>query len=71
MNSINLQVLIARRSEGRGATDRTIYGRTRISTKSFYVHHSQMLAKAAVIHKQITCLKQRVCTAADVADGGV
>ena len=67
---------LARRSEGRGATDRTIYGRTRISTKSFYVHHSQMLAKAAVmfdakaIRKQITCLKQRVCTAADAADGG-
>ena len=60
----------------RGATDRTIYGRTRISTKSFYVHHSQMLAKAAVmsdakaIRKQITCLKQRVCTAADADDGG-
>ena len=42
----------------------------------FYVHHSQMLAKAAVmydakaIRKQITCLKQRVCTAADAADGG-
>ena len=47
---------------GTGATDRTTYGGTRISTKSFYVHHSQMLSKAAVMHdakairKQITCL---------------
>ena len=53
---------LARRSEGKGATDRTTYGETRISTKSFYVHHSQMLSKAAVMHdakairKQITCL---------------
>ena len=57
-------------SMGKGATDRTTYGGTRISTKSFYVHHSQMLSKAAVMHdakairKQITCLKQRVCAAA-------
>ena len=35
---------LARRSEGKGATDRTTYGETRISTKSFYVHHSQMLS---------------------------
>ena len=66
---------LARRSEGRGATDRTKYGGTRISTKSFYVHHSQMMVKAAVMHdakailKQVTCLKQRVCTAANAADG--
>ena len=68
---------LARRSTGRGATDRTRYGGTRISTKSFYVHHSQMLAKAAVVHnakamrKKITCLKQSVCTgAADAAGSG-
>ena len=60
-------------SEGPGATDRTVYGGTRISTKKFFVHHSQMLSKAAVMHdanairKQITCLKQRICTAAHVA----
>ena len=55
---------LARRSEGKGATDRTKYGGTRISTNSFYVHHCQMIAKAAVmwdaraIRKKITCLKQ-------------
>ena len=67
---------LARRSEGRGATDRTKYGGTRLSTKSFYVHHSQMLSKAAVVFdakailKRVTCLKQEVCTAANAAAGG-
>ena len=59
--------MLARRSRGRGATDRTRYGGTRISTKSFYVHHSQMLSKAAVVFdakailKRVTCLKQEAC----------
>ena len=50
--------------EGQGAVDRTQYGDTRISTKSFYVHHAQMLSKAAVMHdakairRRITVLKQ-------------
>ena len=41
-----------------------------------YVHHSQMMVKAAVMHdakailKQVTCLKQRACIAANAADGG-
>ena len=67
---------LARRSEGRNAADRTKYGGTRISTKSFYVHHSQMLSKAAVMHdakairKRITCLKQEVCMAAEVTASG-
>ena len=67
---------LARRSEGKGAADRTKYGGTRISTTSFYVHHSQMLSKAAVMHdakairKRITCLKQAVCAAAEAADSG-
>ena len=41
---------LARRSEGKGAADRTKYGGTRISATKFYVHHSQMLSKAAVVH---------------------
>ena len=67
---------LARRSEGKGATDRTKYGGTRISASKFYVHHSQMLSKAAVVHdakairKRITCLKQEVCAAAEAADSG-
>ena len=52
--------------------DRTQYGDTRISTKSFYVHHAQMLSKAAVMHdakairRRITVLKQ---AAHDLAAG--
>ena len=67
---------LARRSEGKGAADRTKYGGTRISTKSFYIHHCQMLAKAAVmwdakaIRKKITCLKQETCAAAHAAASG-
>ena len=67
---------LARRSEGKGAADRTKYGGTRISTKSFYIHHCQMLAKAAVmwdakaIRKRITCLKQETCAAAHAAASG-
>jgi hypothetical protein len=64
---------LARRSQGaQGAVDRTQYGDTRISTKSFYVHHAQMLSKAAVmndaraIRRRITVLKQ---TAHDLAAG--
>ena len=58
---------------GRGATDRTKYGSTRISTRSFYVHHMQQIVKAAVmydamaIRKQVVALKQRICAAAQAA----
>ena len=41
---------LARRSEGKNATDRTRYGRTRASTRSFVTHHLQQLSKAAVMH---------------------
>ena len=64
------------RSKGKGAADRTRYGRTRISTKSFFVHHTQQMAKAAVMYdarailKRVTVLKQqrlRTGTAAHAA----
>ena len=66
----------ARRAKGKGAIDRTKYGSTRVSPRSFLTHHLQQLSKAAVIfdamaiHKQITSLKQRSCGAADAAAGG-
>ena len=56
---------LMRRSTGKHATDRTVYGTTRVSTKSFYTHHTQQMSKAAVmydakaIRKQVTYLKQR------------
>ena len=49
---------LARRSRGKGATDRTRYGTTRISTKSFYTHHGQILAKAAVVYDALAINKQ-------------
>ena len=57
---------LERRSTGKGATDRTKYGTSRMSTKNFYVHHIQRMSTAAVsydakaIRRQITCKKQKV-----------
>mmetsp|Transcript_16949 Transcript_16949/g.34258 ORF Transcript_16949/g.34258 Transcript_16949/m.34258 type:complete len:277 (-) Transcript_16949:546-1376(-) len=51
---------LARRSHGKGATDRTRYGTTRISTKSFYTHHGQMLVKAAVVYDSLAINKHIV-----------
>ena len=48
----------ARRSRGNGGTDRTRYGATRVSTKSFYTHHGQMLVKAAVMYDALAINKQ-------------
>ena len=60
--------------------DRTRYGSTRISTKSFYTHHAQMLSKAAVVYdalainKNIVTKRQKLIndskTAADAAPLG-
>ena len=61
--------LLARRATGKNARDRTQYGRARGSTRNFYLHHTRMISKAAVvrdatmIREQVQCLRQRVCTA--------
>ena len=61
--------LLARRVAGKHARDRTQYGRARGSTRNFYLHHSRMIAKAAVvrdatmIREQVQSLRQRVCAA--------
>ena len=69
---------LARRSEGKNATDRTRYGQTRASPRRFYTHHMQQLSRAAVMYdaralaKQITCLKQELRgRAAQAAPAGV
>ena len=60
--------VLAERAKGRGATDRTKYGSTRGSPKSYYVHHTQQISKAAVLYdamairKQILSLRQGLCT---------
>ena len=40
---------LARRTQGRGAVDRTCYGRWGLNTKTYYKHHEQQLSKAAVL----------------------
>ena len=58
--------ILTGRARGRGAIDRTTYGRTRFNTKSFYKHHEQQISKAVVIadaaaiRKQIVHLRQKV-----------
>ena len=65
---------LTRRARGRGAIDRTVYGRTRFNTKSFYKHHEQQICKsvviadAAAIRKKVTHLRQKAYhSAADAA----
>ena len=41
---------LAERARAKGGTDRTKYGSSRASTRSFYVHHMQQVSKAAVVH---------------------
>ena len=67
---------LAQRTKGRGAVDRTKYGSTRASPKSYYVHHMQQISKAAVLYdamairKQLLSLRQRLCMAAHAAPAG-
>ena len=39
------------RTRGKGAVDRMRYGSTHISPKSYFVHHTQRITKAAVMHE--------------------
>ena len=48
---------LARRAKGRGARDSTNYGKSRTSTKSFFVHHCQRLALAAQQYNAKAILK--------------
>ena len=54
----------------------TAKARARGSTRVFYLHHTRMITKAAVvrdatmIREQVQCLRQRVCSA-DAGAGGV
>ena len=41
---------LARRATAKGARDRTIYGETRISTRSLYTHHAQRIVKNVVYY---------------------
>ena len=43
----------AERTKGKGASDRTNYGRKRISARSFLEHHTQRVSLAAVMYDAI------------------
>ena len=55
---------LAKRARGKNARDGTLYGRSRTSARSFYLHHTQRLSKAAAcgdmngIFEKIRGLKQ-------------
>ena len=59
----------ARRASAKGARDKTKYGTTRVSTRSFYTHHTQRLTTSAVrldaknIRSGVNRIKGVACTA--------
>ena len=67
---------LSRRTKGKGARDSTKYGKSRTSTKSFFVHHMQRMSTAAVmydaraIRHQVTCKKQKALQVAQAAVAG-
>ena len=78
-HSFAVCVRLAQRAGGAHAVDRTKYGSTRISTKSYLVHHVQQISKAAVIgyarailnagYSRVTARgKQRMCATTAQAD---
>ena len=65
---------LSRRTKGKGARDSTKYGKSRTSTKSFFVHHCQQMSLAATqfnakgMLKSLTGYKHQAITSA--AGGG-
>ena len=63
------------RTKGAGASDRTKYGSTRASARSFMVHHTQRISLAAVkydalaIRKKMLSKKQKLAAHAAPTDG--
>jgi glycerol-3-phosphate dehydrogenase (NAD+) len=61
------------RAKRRGAIDRTRYGRTHISTRSFFAHHTQQISKAATMWDARAIIKRirAVAQATELAHRGV
>ena len=63
--SLRLVAHLAHRAKGKHARDGTVYGRSRTSARSFFVHHTQRISMAAAygdvkgIHESVRGLKQR------------
>ena len=64
---------LARTATRAGATDRTVYGKARPSTRDFLTHHTRRIVKATVVSgatticEQVINLKQRACALAKAA----
>ena len=64
---------LSRRARGQGARDGTRYGTSRLSPRSYYVHHTQRLSMAAAagdvkgLHECARIMKQRLHGAASLA----
>ena len=62
------------RAKGAGASDRTKYGSTRASARSFMVHHTQRISLAAAMYdamaicKRLLCKKQKIAAPAAPTD---
>ena len=52
---------LARRAKGKQSRDATKYGRSRTSTKSFFVHHTQRMSLAAQLHDAIAIRREIGC----------
>ena len=76
MNALAHVGHLARRAKGKHARDGTKYGRSRMSTTSFFVHHIQRMSVAAVamdaraIRKAVNGKKQRFAADRSACAGG-
>ena len=50
----------ARRASAKSARDTTKYGTTRVSTRSFYTHHTQRLSTAARVRLDATNIRRGI-----------
>ena len=66
---------LTRRARGRGAVDRTRYGKARLSPRSYFVHHTQQISLAAILGdaegvlRQVDYMKQQEIGRASDGDG--
>ena len=66
--------VLAERTKGKHATDRTKYGSARDSPRSYYTHHTQQISKAAVVYdamairKALLHQRQRLCVSHSAAN---
>ena len=74
-HSLKFIAHLSKRARGKRARDGTRYGRVRMSTRSFYVHHTQRISMAAVlgdvvgVHESLRGMKQRMIAGSGAGGG--